>query len=116
MSPQIENIADRKVLYLTTTGRKTGMPREIEIWFVVHGGCFFLFAETREAANWVKNIRQNPAVTVRIGERKIGATARVLDAPTDHELRNQVAAIARLKYGWGDGLPVELHPFSPTVA
>jgi deazaflavin-dependent oxidoreductase (nitroreductase family) len=112
MSSPIENIADRQVLYLTTTGRKTGVPREIEIWFVVHAGCFFLFAETREAANWVKNIRQNPQVTVRIGERKIDATARVLDAAPDQELRNQVAAIARLKYGWGDGLPVELHPLS----
>jgi deazaflavin-dependent oxidoreductase (nitroreductase family) len=112
MSPHIENFADRQVLYLTTTGRKTGMPREIEIWFVVRGGCFYLFAETGEAANWVQNIRQNPDVTVMIGERKIDATARVLDAPPDQELRNDVAALARLKYGWGDGLPVELHPLS----
>jgi hypothetical protein len=49
-------------------------------------------------------------VTVRIGERQIGATARVLDRDTDRELWDQVAAIADRKYGWGDGLPVELTP------
>jgi hypothetical protein len=34
--------------------------------------------------------------------------ARVLDRETDRELWDQVAAIADHKYGWGDGLPVEL--------
>ena len=40
-------------LYLTTTGRVTGQPREIEIWFTEHGGHFYLTAE-RESANWVR--------------------------------------------------------------
>ena len=71
---------------------------------------FYLFAETGEAAAWVKNIRQNPEVVVRIGERQIPAMARVLDRETDRELWDQVAAIADHKYGWGDGLPVELTP------
>jgi hypothetical protein len=35
-------------LYLTTTGRVTNQPREIEIWFTEHGGHFFL---ERESAN-----------------------------------------------------------------
>jgi hypothetical protein len=26
--------SNEQFLYLTTTGRKTGLPREIEIWFV----------------------------------------------------------------------------------
>ena len=29
------SIVDKHVLYLTTVGRRTGLPREIEIWFVV---------------------------------------------------------------------------------
>jgi len=64
----------------------------------------------------VKNIRRNPAVTVRIGEPRIGATARVLDREVDRELWNQVAAIADRKYGWGDGLPVEITPIVPRTA
>jgi hypothetical protein len=60
----------------------------------------------------VKNIRRNPAVTVRIGVPRIGATARVLD----RELWEQVAAIADRKYGWGDGLPVEITAIVPRTA
>jgi deazaflavin-dependent oxidoreductase (nitroreductase family) len=108
----LESIVDQSVLHLTTVGRRTGLPREIEIWFVVQCGRLYLFAETGEAAGWVKNIRRNPKVTVRIGEWHIDATARVLDPRTDHKLWDQVAAIANRKYGWGDGLPVEITPLS----
>ena len=90
----IQEVAEKRVLYLTTTGSRTGLPREIEIWFVVCGERFYLFAETGEAAKWVKNIRRNPKVTIRIGERQIGATARVLDRHADRELWDRVAAIA----------------------
>ena len=106
----IQDVAEKQVLYLTTTGSRTGLPREIEIWFVVCCERFYLFAETGEAAKWVKNIRRNPKVTIRIGERQIGATARVLDRHADRELWDRVAAIADRKYGWGDGLPVEITP------
>jgi deazaflavin-dependent oxidoreductase (nitroreductase family) len=107
----VQEIADKKVLYLTTIGRRTGLPREIEIWFVVYRDHFYQFAETGEAAAWIKNIRSNPEVTLNIGERQFGAMARVLDRDTDRELWDQVAALATRKYGWGDGLPVEISPF-----
>jgi len=38
-------------LYLTTIGRKTGLPREVEIWFISLDGRFYLIAENRERAN-----------------------------------------------------------------
>jgi deazaflavin-dependent oxidoreductase (nitroreductase family) len=92
------------------------LPRKIETWFVVHSDRFYLFVESGEAAAWVKNIRRNPAVTVRIGEPRIDATARVLDCKVDRELWEQAAAIADGKYGWGDGLPVEITPVVPRTA
>lgn len=113
---RIQEFADRKVLCLTTIGRRTGLPRQIEIWFVVYRDRFYLFAETGEAAAWVKNVRNHPEVMIRIGERQIGATARVLDRETDRELWDRVAAIADRKYGWGDGLPVEITPSAPRAA
>jgi deazaflavin-dependent oxidoreductase (nitroreductase family) len=106
----LRSVVDEHVLYLTTVGHKTGLPREIEIWFVVWCERLYLFAETREAAGWVRNIRRNANVTVRIGEWHSDATARVLDRRTDRKLWDQVAAIALRKYGWGDGLPVEITP------
>lgn len=107
-----QRVADEQVLHLTTTGRKTGLPREIEIWFVVCRERFYLFAETGKAAGWVKNIRRNPKAGVRIGERHLDATARVLDRQADRELWDEVAAVANRKYGWGDGLPVEITPIA----
>jgi deazaflavin-dependent oxidoreductase (nitroreductase family) len=109
-SVSFQSVADKQVAYLTTIGRTTGLPRKIEIWFVVCCERFYLFAETGEAAGWVKNIRRNPKATVRIGEWQINATARVLDRHADRKLWDQVAAIADRKYGWGDGLPVEITP------
>ena len=32
-------------LYLTTTGRVSGLPREIEIWFVEANGKYYILAE-----------------------------------------------------------------------
>jgi deazaflavin-dependent oxidoreductase (nitroreductase family) len=113
--PSSWDVENSKVLHLTTTGRKTGLPREIEIWFVAHCDRFYLFAETGEAAAWVKNIRRNPKVMVRIEASRANATARVLDREIDRELWEQVAAIAVRKYDWGDGLPVEITPVTPTT-
>jgi hypothetical protein len=39
-SATLLNVANEQVLYLTTIGRLSGLPREIEIWFVV---CSVLF-------------------------------------------------------------------------
>jgi len=97
-------------LYLTTTGRKTGRPREIEIWFVASGGRFYVLAEDFLAAQWVKNLVRNPRVQVRVGDRSFGASARPLDPQRDAEAYQAAQRLAREKYGWGDGLPVELTP------
>ncbi len=106
----LESLAHEQVLHLTTIGRVTGIPREIEIWFIVRRGKFYLFCEHGETAGWVKNIRHNPSVSVRISGHRIAAAARVLDRQADRELWDEVQAIADRKYGWGDGLPVEIGP------
>lgn len=100
--------AEEQYLYLTTTGRKTGQQREIEIWFIRRGGKFYIFAEHFHKAQWVKNVLQNPSVRVRTGDRESTARARVLDPEGDRALWEETQAAAREKYGWGDGLPVEL--------
>jgi deazaflavin-dependent oxidoreductase (nitroreductase family) len=108
----LHSVADNQVLYLTTIGRTTGLPRQIEIWFVVCRERFYLFAERGESAGWVKNIRRDPKVMVRIGEWQIDATARVLDRQADRKQWDLVASMADQKYGWGEGLPVEITPLA----
>ena len=102
--------AEPEFLYLTTTGRRTGLPREIEIWFTALDDRFYVIAEHGERAAWVRNVGANPRVGVRVGRQRFTARARVLDAPADAERRREVRARSETKYGWGDGLVVELTP------
>jgi len=99
-----------KYLYLTTTGRRTGRPREIEIWFTQRGGRYYLVDEHRERAQWVKNLIAEPRVAVRVGRRAFAAQARVVDAKTEPKLARTVRTLSEKKYGWGNGLVVELDP------
>jgi deazaflavin-dependent oxidoreductase (nitroreductase family) len=97
-------------LYLTTTGRVSGQPREIEIWFTERDGRYYLIAEHRERANWVRNLQARPQVTVRLGDRQFDATARIVREEREPELAAAVRALSDAKYGWSDGLVIELTP------
>jgi deazaflavin-dependent oxidoreductase (nitroreductase family) len=104
------DIAKRQFIYVTTTGRKTGLGREIEIWFVERQGRLYILAEHFYKANWVRNIQNNSRVQVRVGDKTYSATARVLDEDRDAEVWQAAQHLCREKYGWGEGLPVELTP------
>src|SRR5207245_7704802 len=105
-----ETTMAQEFLYMTTTGRRTGLPREIEIWFTERDGRFYLIAENRDETNWVQNIRANPEVHVRVGDRQFAARARVVDDDAEPALAQAVKALSDEKYGWSDGLIVELAP------
>jgi len=97
-------------LSLTTRGRRSGKPREIEIWFTRRDGRYYLIAEHGPRANWVKNLVADPAVRLRVGRKTFRAQARVVDAQAERALARAVRALSEKKYGWGDGLVVELAP------
>jgi deazaflavin-dependent oxidoreductase (nitroreductase family) len=97
-------------LYLTTTGRRSGQPREIEIWFTERDGCYYVVAEHRWEAQWVQNVLVEPRVSLRVGDEQLKARARVIDAGKEPVLHEAVQAHSEQKYGWGDGLVVELQP------
>jgi deazaflavin-dependent oxidoreductase (nitroreductase family) len=97
-------------LYLTTTGRRSGVSREIEIWFTRRKGRFYVIAEHGERAQWVRNLRANPRVQWRVAGAISAGVARVIDPALDPALHATVQARSRQKYGWGDGLVVELSP------
>jgi deazaflavin-dependent oxidoreductase (nitroreductase family) len=104
----LASLADAKVLYLTTIGRRSGQPRTIEIWFTCYQGKLYLNAERAYKAHWVINVIQNPRVHVRIKNQEFAGQARVLDRQQDGDLWQIVAELSRQKYGWGEGLPVEI--------
>jgi deazaflavin-dependent oxidoreductase (nitroreductase family) len=92
-------------LYLTTRGRKTALPREIEIWFTHRDGRFYVIAE-HPNSQWVENLRAHPEGQVRVAGRSFKVRGRIL-CPEEPELR-AVQALSHKKYGWGEGLVVEL--------
>ncbi len=103
-------------LYLTSIGRKTGLPRQIEIWFVEQEGRYYIVAEGREKAQWVQNILQTPEVGFSIGKRGHPesvvplrkALAMPIDPAQSPDLVRNIRALMDHKYGWSDGLIVEL--------
>jgi deazaflavin-dependent oxidoreductase (nitroreductase family) len=101
---------EAEVLYLTTTGRRSGRPREIEIWFTLHDGRYYLIAEHLEETHWVQNLRAEPRVRVRLDGGDFEGRARVIDAAAEPALSAAIQELSEEKYGWGDGLVVEVTP------
>jgi deazaflavin-dependent oxidoreductase (nitroreductase family) len=87
-------------LYLTTRGRKSGLPREIEIWFTYRDGRFYLIAEY-PTSNWVQNLRAEPKAQVRVAGQRFTARARFVSAEDEPELHRAIAGLSTEKYGWG---------------
>ncbi len=82
-----EAAGEDDVCYVCTRGRRTGRDHEIEIWFGVDGGTLYLLSGGGERADWVRNLRAEPRVTVRLRDRTRPGRARVVAAGTDEDER-----------------------------
>lgn len=78
-----ERLAGEDFAYLTTLGRKTRRRHRIEIWFALENGVVYLLSGGGSAADWVRNIRTDPAVRLQIGSRSIAARARAVRRGTE---------------------------------
>jgi len=113
-SSKDSSFSREQYLYLTTRGRKSGLPREIEIWFTYRDGHFFLIAEY-PASNWVQNLRADPQAHVRVAGQSFAAHARFVTPEAEPELHRAVAGLSSEKYDWGEGTMVELVPESTGI-
>ena len=78
--------------YLETTGRVTGLPRLIEIWFAadpVHNR-IYLLSGGGDRAHWVRNLRRDPAVRVRIGRTTFVGHAVEIEGGPDEALARRL--------------------------
>jgi deazaflavin-dependent oxidoreductase (nitroreductase family) len=83
---RVLSVAGEQFCYLTTTGRVTGRPHTIEIWFGLSGRNLYMLSGNgaRRRADWVRNLMKSPRVSARLGEREIAGTGRVVrDAEED---------------------------------
>lgn len=73
------------VTMLETIGRKSGQPRRTAVGGRVIDNQFWMVSEHGERSDYVRNIKANPAVRVRVGGRWRHGTAHLM--PDDDPLR-----------------------------
>ena len=108
-------LSDLDYCYLTTTGRRSGEPHRIEIWFALVDGVVYLLSGGGDRSDWVRNLELSPDVVLEIGGEKRTTTARlVADRDEDELARRVVVEKYRPRYrgdldDWGTtSLPVAI--------
>jgi deazaflavin-dependent oxidoreductase (nitroreductase family) len=89
---ELRALADENFCYLTTTGRVSGRPHEIEIWFslVPETRTLYMLSGGRDRSDWVRNLRRDPGVTVRIAGEEFGGLAREARDAEEDELARRL--------------------------
>jgi deazaflavin-dependent oxidoreductase (nitroreductase family) len=83
---------------LETTGRRTHLPRRTPVCDGLEGKTFWLIAQGGRDADWVRNIKANPRVRVKVSGRHTGwrsKTAHLLDDDDPSE-RQRILSQANL--------------------
>lgn len=97
----LSRLSDQEYCYLTTTGRVSGRPHEIEIWFGTRGRSIYLLSGGGRSSDWVRNLLKTPEVTVRIAKHVFSGTARLV---TDQEEETAARYMLAEKYQeWEEG-------------
>jgi deazaflavin-dependent oxidoreductase (nitroreductase family) len=72
---------------ITTTGRKSGLPRRIEIVYHVFDGRVYISGQPRRRRrSWLANLDANPSLTLHLKRGLVAdvpATARIIDDPDE---------------------------------
>jgi deazaflavin-dependent oxidoreductase (nitroreductase family) len=85
LNDELSTARDDDFCYLTTRGRRTGRPHEIEIWFALAGRTLYLLSGGGDRSDWVRNLGAEPAVTMRVRDTTYTATARVVHDAEESE-------------------------------
>ena len=75
---------------LTTIGRRTGLPRTVELRLVYLDGKFYASSARIQNKHWCLNLLKNPSVEVRAGEECFPCQARQI---TDEQLRQRILSL-----------------------
>ena len=93
----LSGLAREDYCYLTTIGRVSGKPHEIEIWFGLNHTTLYLMSGDGKS-DWVKNLLKNPSVTVRIAKHTFSGTARLVIEDEDEQEQMLVRNLLADKY------------------
>ena len=75
---------------LTTIGRRTGLPRTVEVRMVYLDGKFYAASSNVQRKHWCQNMLKHPAVEVRAEGERFFCRVRQI---ADDELRDRVLTL-----------------------
>jgi deazaflavin-dependent oxidoreductase (nitroreductase family) len=94
LAERVKRIARKQTLRLTHTGRKSGKPHEVTIWFIATGDKIYL-PTGNVNRQWVANVKMTPRIRLSIGGECFEGEARFL---TDARERKRVISMVARKY------------------
>ncbi len=71
----------RMILLLTTTGRRTGLPRLTALQYEELNGSYYVGSARGAKADWFRNVVANPRVKVQLGSRAFEGVAEAVTDP-----------------------------------
>ncbi len=101
-----EGAEDPDFAYLTTTGRKTGRPHTVELWYRRVGDTVWFLAG--QPSDWVFNLVADPEASVRIGEGETFFGAGRIEAGDAHGAARARRLLAERYQGWREGTPLSI--------
>ena len=91
-----EAAAEQREVTLTTTGRKSGKPRNVTIWISTDGRRLFIRSGQGLKREWPQNLLAKPEAKLHLGGKDIKVKARLV---TDPDESRAIAEFGRKKYG-----------------
>ncbi len=77
--------APRGFTLLTVTGRRSGNPRQRPVRAVRRGDTLYAVAMLGERSDWLRNVRKEPRVEVKVGRRRYSGLAREVGDRAERE-------------------------------
>jgi len=86
------NLKDGSIVvgHLTTIGRKSGLPRNVELRFLFYKGNFYATSTRVQGKHWCQNMIANNAVEITVKGEKLSCTAKQV---SDEALRKQLLTL-----------------------
>lgn len=98
-------IAAQPYCWLTTTGRRSGRPRIVELWFALHGASVYVLSGGQDRSDWVRNLQAEPRASLRLGSIDHRVTAR-LDVDGTVEGDRARRLLDAKYHRWREGQPL----------
>lgn len=89
------NLAGRPILLLTTTGRRSGVPRTVPVVYRRVGDSFVVVASNNgkpASPGWFHNLAASPDAEILVGRNRVSVRARVTEGGERDRLFGETAA------------------------